>query len=270
VTDLELLYEKRDHVAIVTLNRPDRGNSINASMSHAFEQVWEVVRSDDDVRVVIVTGAGQRHFRTGADLRDIAERGRVRSGDASLDEESHLTARQSHVWKPVIAAVNGTAVGIGLKLIVDSDIIVASRTASFFDSHVNVGMVGGIENLGLAKRLPFGTALRMTLQGRDFRLNANRAYELGLVDEVTEPDELLPVALQIAASIAANSPRAVSLSQQALWGSLERDYHSAMEYGWALIRMQWGHPDFLEGPRAYAEARPPSWTSSRQVRLTDD
>jgi E-phenylitaconyl-CoA hydratase len=262
-----LLYEKRDGIAVVTLNRPDRGNAVNASMGAGLERIWADVRADDEVRAVIMTGAGSRHFSTGADVRDIAASGRVSAGDGTMDEENHHTARQNDVWKPVIAAVNGTAVGLGLKLIVDCDIIVASRTAVFMDSHVNIGFVGGIENVGLAKRLPLGTALRMTLQGRDFRLTAERAHQLGMVDELTEPAELLTTAEKIARSIARNSPRAVALSQQAIWGSLERDYHSALEYGWALIRMHRSHPDFIEGPRAYAEGRDPVWTVGQQRRL---
>jgi E-phenylitaconyl-CoA hydratase len=262
-----LLYEKRNGIAVVTLNRPDRGNAVNASMGAGLERIWADVRADDDVRAVIMTGAGSRHFSTGADVRDIAASGRVSAGDGTLDEENHHTARQNDVWKPVIAAVNGIAVGIGLKLIVDCDIIVASRTAVFMDSHVNIGFVGGIENVGLAKRLPLGTALRMTLQGRDFKLTAERAYQLGMVDELAEPGELLSTAEQIARSIARNSPRAVALSQQAIWGSLERDYHSALEYGWALVRLHRSHPDFLEGPRAYAEGREPVWTVNQQRRL---
>jgi E-phenylitaconyl-CoA hydratase len=262
-----LLYEKRDGMAVVTLNRPDRGNAVNAAMAEGLEWIWGDIKADDDVKAVILTGAGDRHFSTGADLRDIAASGRVSSGDGALDAENHHTGRQNQVWKPVIAAVNGVAVGLGLKLIVDCDIIVASRTATFMDTHVNVGMVGGIENVGLAKRLPLGTALRMTLQGRDFKLTAARAYQLGMVDELTEPDDLQSTAEAIAHSIAKNSPRAVALSQQAIWGSLERDYHSALEYGWALIRMHRSHPDFLEGPRAYVEKRPPVWAVGDQRRL---
>ena len=160
-----------------------------------------------------------------------------------------------------MCAVNGLVVGAGLHFVVDADIIVASTNAVFLDSHVNVGMVGGPENVGLAKRLPLGTALRMTLQGRNYRLSAQRAYGLGLVDELTEPGDLLATAEQIAHDITLNSPHAVSLSQQAIWSSLEMPYSHAVEYGFGLVKTQWHHPDFTEGFRAFAEKRPPNWKS---------
>jgi len=149
--------------------------------------------------------------------------------------------------------------GAGLHFVVDADIIVAAEHAVFLDTHVNVGMVGAIENIGLAKRLPLGSALRMTLCGKKFRMSAQRAHQLGLVDEVVPADKLLETADDIAHQIAANSPAAVQLSMQAIWGSLEMPYTQAMEYGWALLRMHWDHPDFKEGPRAFAEKRDPVW-----------
>jgi E-phenylitaconyl-CoA hydratase len=155
--------------------------------------------------------------------------------------------------------VNGLVVGGGLHFVVDADIVVASTEAAFLDSHVNVGMVGGLENVGLAKRLPLGTALRMTLQGKNFRLPAERAHQLGLVDELVKPEDLLTTAQAIARDIAANSPHAVSLSQQAIWASLEMPYTQALEYGFGLVKNQWQHPDFQEGARAFAEKRAPNW-----------
>src|SRR5262249_16036570 len=119
--------------------------------------------------------------------------------------------------------------------------------------------VGALENIGLAKRLPLGTVLRMTLMGRHYRLSAKRAYELGLVDELVAPADLMPTAKAIATAMLDNSPQAMALSQQAIWGSLERGYHDALEHGWALLRLIWSHPDFAEGPRAFIEKRKPAW-----------
>jgi enoyl-CoA hydratase/carnithine racemase len=229
-------------------------------MVPVFKAIWEDVRDDDDVRCAIVTGAGDRHFCTGADVGVVAETGKVAAGDGPLQEEVFWTARRNRVWKPTVCAVNGTCASGGLHFVVDADVVVASRNASFLDTHVNVGMVGAIENIGLAQRLPLGTALRMTLQGRDFRLTAQRAHELGFVDELVDPDELMPTATSIAQSIARNSPRAVQLSQEAVWGAVYSDYEAALAYGWRLIQMHWAHPDFEEGPRAFAEGRDPEWT----------
>jgi enoyl-CoA hydratase/carnithine racemase len=151
--------------------------------------------------------------------------------------------------------------------VVDADIVVASENASFLDTHVNVGMVGALENVGLAKRLPLGSALRMTLMGRHYRMPARRAYELGLVDElVATPGDLLPLAREMANALLQNSPQAMALSKQAIWGSLDRGHRDALEYAWALLRLHWSHPDFEEGPRAFAERRAPRWNPDPNAR----
>jgi enoyl-CoA hydratase/carnithine racemase len=171
------------------------------------------------------------------------------------------------VWKPVICGVQGTCVGGGLHFVVDADVVVASRNARFLDSHVNVGMVGALENVGLAKRLPLGAALRMTLQGRDYRMAAERAWQLGLVDELVEgPSDVLPTCLEIAESMRKNSPQAMALSKQAIWGSLEHGYRDALQAAWALLRLHWSHPDFREGPRAFEEGRAPRWNPDPNAR----
>ena len=257
--DDDVLFDVVDHVAHITLNRPEQANSLTPAMMTWFRETWCRIADDSDIRCVLITGAGEKHFCTGADLNGVNDRGGVGIGFGRVSQVMSLTARQMNVWKPTVCAVNGLVVGGGLHFVVDADIVVASTSAVFLDSHVNVGMVGGLENVGLAKRLPLGTALRMTLQGKNFRLTPERAYALGLVDELAEPGELLATAGQIARDISQNSPHAVSLSQQAIWGSLEMPYTQAMEYGWGLVKDQWQHPDFTEGFRAFAEKRAPEW-----------
>ena len=255
----DVLLDVADHIAHITLNRPSAGNSLTPAILAWFRQTWRRIADDSDIRCVLITGAGDKHFCTGADLGGMNERGGVGVGLGRLSQDVCLTSRHNGVWKPTVCAVNGLAVGAGLHFVVDADIIVASTNAVFLDSHVNVGMVGGPENIGLAKRLPLGTALRMTLQGRNYRLSAQRAYALGLVDELTEPGDLLATAEQIAHDITLNSPHAVSLSQQAVWSSLEMPYSQAVEYGFGLVKTQWHHPDFTEGFHAFAEKRTPNW-----------
>ncbi len=256
-----LVYEKRGHVATITIDRPDRGNSLTQGMQPVFRAIWADVRDDPEIRVAIVTATGERHFCTGADVGAVADDGKVSSGDGPLTDEVFWSPHQNRVWKPVICAVNGLANGAGLHFVVDSDIVVAAEHAAFMDSHVNVGMVGAIENIGLAKRLPLGSALRMTLMGRAYRMPAERAYQLGLVDELVPKDRLMQTAEEMAQAIVKNSPHAVSLSKQAIWSSVEMGYRDSLEYGWALIRMHWMHPDFAEGPRAFTEKREPQWTA---------
>jgi E-phenylitaconyl-CoA hydratase len=260
-----LKYERRDHIAFITLDRPERGNALHSSQVEPMKAIWAEVREDPWIRCAIITASGDRHFCTGADVGAVAARGGVKAGKGPLSEEVHWSPRQNRVWKPVICAVNGTAASAGLHFVVDSDIVVSVNTAQFLDTHVNVGMVGAIENIGLAKRMPLGSALRMTLCGKAYRMPAERAYQLGLVDELCEPDELMATAEEIARQICANSPTAVSLSQQAIWSSVEMGYRDSLEFGWALLRMHWDHPDFKEGPRAFAEKREPVWETGEEA-----
>ncbi len=268
-----LRYQRRDDgIALLTLDRPERGNALAPHMQPIVRAVWEEVRDDPAIRVAVVTASGERHFCTGF---DVAEAEGDEAGDVfdnrPLAEAVHWSPHQNRVWKPVICAVQGLCVGGGLHFVVDADIVVASRNAKFMDSHVNVGMVGALENVGLAKRLPLGTALRMTLQGRDFRLSAERAFQLGLVDELVDtPADALPAALEIAQSMLANSPQAMALSKQAIWASLEQGYGAALEQAWSLLRLHWGHPDFREGPRAFGDKREPRWNPDPNARAEDE
>jgi E-phenylitaconyl-CoA hydratase len=269
-SDAPLLFERQGHVAIITLNRPTRGNALTSSMAERLLEYYEEIRVNPDIRCTVITGAGDRHFCTGADLSEVADTGPMGGGYGPLSQEVRWSPRQNDIWKPTLCAVNGSAVGGGLHFVVDSDVIVAAETAQFFDTHTEVGMVGAIENIGLARRLPLGTALRMTLQGRSFRLTAQRAYELGLVDELTGAGQALDTALQIAEAVSKNSPNAVSLSMRAVWSALEMPYSQAMEYGYALLRMQWMHPDFTEGPRAFLDRREPVWADPGAARPGTD
>lgn len=259
-----LKYERKDHIAYITIDRPERGNALHKTMVEPMKAIWAEVRTDPWIRCAIVTASGEKHFCTGADVGAVASRGGVSAGKGPMSEEVHWSPRHNRVWKPVICAVNGTVASAGLHFVVDSDIIVASKTALFLDTHVNVGMVGALENIGLAKRLPLGSALRMTLCGKAYRMTAERAYQLGLVDELCEPADLMKTAEEIARQICANSPAAVSLSQQAVWSSVELGYRDSLEYGWALLRMHWDHPDFKEGPKAFVEKRDPVWATGEE------
>ncbi len=265
-------YERRDDgIAIVTLDRPERGNALAPAMQPVLRAIWSEVRDDDAIRVAIVTAAGERHFCTGFDVGEAESEG---AGDVfvnrPLAEAVHWSPHQNRVWKPVLCAVQGLCVGGGLHFVVDADIVLASENAAFMDSHVNVGMVGALENVGLAKRLPLGSALRMTLLGRHYRMPARRAYELGLVDElVAEPSAVLPAAIAMAEQMLENSPQAMTLSKQAIWGSLEQGYTAALEAAWSLLRLHWSHPDFREGPRAFAEKRAPHWNPNPNARGED-
>ncbi|HEV2530427.1 enoyl-CoA hydratase/isomerase family protein [Phenylobacterium sp.] len=264
----DVAYACEDGVAVITLNRPHEGNAITRTMHDDLELIWDEVKANPAVRVAIVTGAGERHFCTGASVSGLST---DKAGGAlrnrPLEEAVRLTPYQNKVWKPVICAVNGLVAGGGLHFVVDSDIVVASETAAFMDTHASVGQVGALENIGLARRMTMGAALLMTLVGRDYRMPAARAHQLGLVDllEPTAKDAMAR-SLELAHSIKKNSPQALALSKQAIWGAMEQGYSHALEAGWSLIRLHWAHPDFAEGPAAFGAKRAPVWDPDPSAR----
>jgi E-phenylitaconyl-CoA hydratase len=258
----EVVVEQIGSALVVRLNRPERGNSLVSSMRGPVAAAWRRADEDDAVRAVVVTGTGPRHFCTGVDVGSVAESGRTTTGDGGVEEEIVWSPLLAGVRKPVICAVNGVAAGGGLHFVADADIVVAGEHVQFLDTHVSVGMVGGVENVSLLRRLPIGTVMRMTLQGRSFRLPARRAYELGMVDELCPPGDELTASLAIAEEIARNSPEAVRLSRQAVWGGVGLGHLAAAEQAWALVKSHRTHPDFAEGPRAFADGRMPRWTTT--------
>jgi enoyl-CoA hydratase/carnithine racemase len=261
VDESAVLYEKRGHVATMTINRPERMNAFNEDVHARFPQLWEEVKRDDDVWVVIVTGAGDRAFTTGMDVKNAVATGgpATRQASANIHERMRLTAIQSTVWKPVICAVNGVCAGGGLHFVADSDIVICAEHATFLDTHVTVGQVAALEPITLARRIPLGTVLRMALIGRGERLSAQQALQVGLVSQVIPAGQLMPEAYRIADLLCENSPAAMMKTKQAIWESLDLSLHDGLQHGWELLRSHWSHPDYREGPRAFAERRKPEW-----------
>ena len=256
-----LRYAKVGTTAIVTLDRAAHGNALTPAMSDGIVAIWRDVAGDPGVRAVIVTGAGTRHFCTGVDVNAVAQTGRTVAGDGPAREVITWSPHNFGVWKPVICALNGLVAGGGLHFVADADVIIAADTVELMDTHTSVGMVGAVENVGLTHRLPLGSVLRMTLWGRSYRMSAARAHQLGLIDELCAPGDVLSTAMSLADLVAQNSPTAVARSKQALWASLGRSREDAEDFAWSLARLQRHHPDFQEGARAFVERRPATWAS---------
>lgn len=250
-------YQVADGIAEIRLNRPERYNAINTQMSLELPRVWAAFSEDKSARVAIVTGAGDKAFCSGADIADPP--GLELSSPAAAEASMGWTSRHNNIWKPVICAVNGMTVGGGLHFIADSDIIIAAEHATFLDSHVNVGLVSGLEPVGLVRRMPMEAVLRMALVGKKERLNADRALQLGLVGEVVAKDQLLERARELAAAICENSPSAMARSKQAIWASKQLSLDDALENAWALILEHNDSGDFQEGAAAFLEGRRPNW-----------
>lgn len=255
-----LVVERRGPVGWLVFARPDAANAMDAVMLDELEAAWGALRDDPAVRVVVNTGQG-RAFQTGLDMVQLARR-----PDALREQsrrtrraELRLTAWHNGVWKPVIAAVNGVCAGGGLHFVAEADIVLASSDATFVDTHVSVGQVAALEPIGLVGRMPFGAVLRMAMVGRYERLSAQRAFALGMVDQVVEPERLADEAQALAETIARNSPSAVMASKRAIWSAVEMGRESALAEGMERVKAFWDHPDNKEGPAAFAEKREPRW-----------
>jgi enoyl-CoA hydratase/carnithine racemase len=259
-----ILYETHDRVATITLNRPERHNAFNVAMARELERAWADVKRDPAVVCAIVTGAGDRAFCTGMDVADVASGSAAEEARRTEDERGKpfyrfLTAIQNRCWKPVITAVNGMVVGGGFHFVADSDLVLCSETATFFDTHVKVGLVAGLEPVGLARRIPLEAVLRLALLGGSERMDARTALAVGLVGEVLPPERLLPRARELAARIAQHSPTALALSKRAIWESLDVGLEEALARTWKIVQGHSGHPDLAEGSRAFVEKRTPRW-----------
>jgi enoyl-CoA hydratase/carnithine racemase len=237
-------------------------------MQLEVQQVWRDLRRNDDVRCVIVTGAGERAFCSGLDREEGIERGYLAKEELPLkigrvngpfqynDIGTQLNPKENDLWKPVIAAVNGMACGGALYLLGEVDIIIAAEHATFFDPHVTYGMVAGFESVHLLQKLPFGETLRSQLLGARERLSAARAYEVGLVSEVCPAGELMDRARWVAEAIAQAPVMAVQGTLKAIWMAHEVARRQALDQvsTWVSLGTQYeniqGGQEAFKGPRA--------------------
>jgi enoyl-CoA hydratase/carnithine racemase len=251
----DILIEKHGHVSVITLNRPNAHNALSRSMRGELEAVVKDFNADPEQYVAIVTGAGERAFSSGADLKEMSQE--VGSGGRMPVNAWPDMAGISDGEKPVIAAVNGLAVAGGFEIALSCDIRIASTNAWFGLSEVKIGVIAGVGTNILPRLLPMGTAMDLILSGD--RLSAEDAYRLGLVQALVEPEKLMETALKKAETIAANS-------QAAVWGSKKimkfwRDLMLAEQQNFyeAVVHRVLLSGDVLEGPRAFAEKRPPKF-----------
>jgi len=215
-------YSQSDGVATVTLDRPERLNAFDVTMTRELHGLWRDLRYDDDVRVVVITGAGDKAFCTGIDRDEVIPQP---SGPWMMDDPGlMLGPKTADLWKPVIAAVNGMACGGAFYLLGEVETIVAAEHATFFDPHVTYGMTAAFEPMLMLHRMPFGEIMRLTLLGNHERMSAARALQIGLVQEVVPADRLLERAQHLAREVAEGPPAAVQGTVRSIWlaGELSR------------------------------------------------
>lgn len=250
-----ILYETSpDRVATITLNRPDALNAFDRRMCEEMRTVWLRVKEDPAVNAVVLRAAGERAFCAGLDVKqDYGQPDDVWNHE---DPGELLSPKWQKVWKPVVCAVHGICTAGAFYFVNESDVVICSPDATFFDSHVTYGMVSALEPVGLIRRIGLGETLRMALMGNDERVSADTALRIGLVTEVVERDRLWARAHEIAALIAEKPTAATQGTVRAIWESLDRPYRAAMEQG--LIYTRLGNPiGKAEAARAPQPKRPP-------------
>ena len=251
-----ILYETSpDRVATITLNRPDALNAFDRRMCEEMRTVWLRVKEDPAVNAVVLRAAGERAFCAGLDVKQ--DYGQPNDVWNHEDPGELLSPKWQKVWKPVVCAVHGICTAGAFYFVNESDVVICSPDATFFDSHVTYGMVSALEPVGLIRRIGLGETLRMALMGNDERVAADTALRIGLVTEVVERDRLWARAHEIAALIAEKPTAATQGTVRAIWESLDRPYRAAMEQG--LIYTRLGNPiGKAEAARAPQPKRPPS------------
>jgi enoyl-CoA hydratase/carnithine racemase len=228
-----IAYEVDEHVATITLDRPEALNAFNETMAREIASAWEAARDDDGVHVVVVQANGERAFCTGLDIKgDTAWFQRPNVWNA-FDPGVLLAPKlDHHCWKPVVVAVHGLCAGGAQYLLNEADIIICADDAEFFDPHADGGLVSALEPIGLlARGVPAGEVLRWALMGVEERITPDTALRIGLVSEVVPGAELRVRARAIADAIAAREPLAVQGTVRAIWESLDMGRVAALRNG---------------------------------------
>ncbi|MEB3052094.1 enoyl-CoA hydratase/isomerase family protein [Mycolicibacter sp. MYC123] len=227
-----------DHVATITLNRPERLNAFNRTMCEEMIEAWRMVKLDETVHAVVLRAAGDRAFSAGLDVKE--PYGQPDNVWNHEDPGEALSPKWQKMFKPVICAVQGLCTAGAFYFVNESDVVICSTDATFFDSHVSAGLVCALEPIGLMRRIGLGDTLRIALMGNDERVSAETALRIGLVTEIVAREQLWARAHQIAACIAAKPPTATQGTVKAIWESLDKPYRVAMEQN--LIYTRLGNP----------------------------
>jgi len=260
MSDFEaIVFEVRDRKAFVTLNRPAASNSFDHAMQRELREVWEIAKGDAEIRVIVLTGAGDQAFCTGIDRHVEVPLTFEREFWHREDPSQYLSPKTCRLWKPVICAVNGMACGGAFYLIAESDIVIAAEHATFFDPHVTYALTAVLEPIMVSKRMFFGEALRMALMGNDERIGAQKAMEIGLVSEVVPGERLLEQADWLASRIAEKDPVAVQGTVRAMWASLEMHRAIAMDLGFPIAVGSNEAADSSEAMRMFEDKVRPEW-----------
>lgn len=265
-----LIVSVDDGVATVTLNRPEVRNAISTKMLSELREVWDGFRHDDDVRCIVLTGAGES-FCTGIDRGEaMSEENNAAMARGDLpgyptawmydDPGREIGPKSRDLWKPVIAAVNGIACGGAFYMLGEVEFIIASDDATFFDPHVTYGMTAAFEPIQMMYKMPFGEVMRMSLMGVHERISAQRAHEVGLVSEIVPRDDLVTRTQEVARIIADSPPLVVQGTMRALWTALDTSRSQAIDMANLFTRIGSDASAFEAGQARFTSGERPRWT----------
>jgi len=252
------VYEKKDRIAYVTLNRPEVMNALHPPAHEELWEIWSDFRDDPEVWVAIITGAGERAFSAGNDLKYTAAHAGERATRTMPPGGFGGITNRFECPKPIIAAVNGFALGGGFEIALACDIIVAAEHARFGLPEPTVGLLAGAGGIHrLPRQLPLKIAMGMILTAR--HITADEAYRVGLVNEVVPLADLKSCAERWAQEILRCAPICIRASKEGAMTGLDYSLEAAMNNNYYLHQVMRNSEDTVEGPKAFAEKRPPQW-----------
>lgn len=253
-----LLYDVRDYVCTITINRPDRRNALSWTVMSELRDAFRRARTDRDVRVVVLTGAGEKAFCAGADLSGMAEGGGFVELHEARGELARLFVDVWQLGKPVIARVRGYALAGGFGLALMCDLVIAADDAVFGTPEIDVGLWPMMITVPMVRSMPPKKALELMMTGR--RVSAEEAERIGFVNQVVPVDRLDATVAELAASLAAKPPGVMKLGRDAFYRVLDQDAEHALPLLHAGLSLVNQTEDSTEGIRAFQEKRPPSWS----------
>jgi enoyl-CoA hydratase len=249
-----ILFEKKDHIATVTISRPEALNSLTLEMLTGIEDAMRAFQNDPDLWVVVLTAAGDKAFSSGLDLKEAAP---MLTGGDSLGFDDPTKRQFSDVFKPIICAVNGFCIAGGMEMLLATDLRIAAEHASFGLGEVRWGLVPlGGTHIRLPRQIPWAIAMQLLLTGKP--ISAQRAHEVGLINEVVPADELMPTAMKWAEGLCKNGPLALRTAKEIAVRALELERGFVLEK--ALGARVLASEDAKEGPKAFGEKRKPRFT----------
>ena len=249
-------YEKEGRIAIMTINRPEAMNALSADVSREMHEAMVDFRDDPDLWVAIITGAGDRAFSAGADIKGFRQA--TNEDVARVVKSMEAPVRADTIWKPFIAAIHGYCLGGGLELAMSCDIRIAAEDAQLGQPEINIGyMPGGGGTIRLPRFVPAAVAAEMLFTGN--RINAQEALRIGLVSRVVSLDQLMPTVKEIANTICQKGPLGVRASKEAMIKAYSLTLEEGLQLERQLNTQLRTTDDFIEGARAFAEKRPPDY-----------